>query len=209
MKRQNQEGFTIVELMIATTVLSTLLVLVTIIMMSIGSLFYKGVNQSRVQDSVRGIADDVSKNIQLNGDPPKAQSAPLNTPLSGVTVYAYCVGEVRYSYIKDHQIGSDFTGKGQVPHVLWRDTKSGPTCDPVDLTGSVSSGSELIAPNSRLTAFSISTFNPPYSVTVAQAYGDSDLLNPAGLNTTCKDTKGDQFCATASLQTVVGQRLGN
>ena len=56
-----QAGFTIVELMIATAILSTILLLVTTMMINIGNLYYKGVNQARVQDGVRTLADDVGE----------------------------------------------------------------------------------------------------------------------------------------------------
>jgi prepilin-type N-terminal cleavage/methylation domain-containing protein len=65
-----EQGFTIVELMIATTVLSTLLVVVAIVMISIGKLYYKGLNQARLQDNTRNAVTAIAKQLQLNtGDP--------------------------------------------------------------------------------------------------------------------------------------------
>jgi hypothetical protein len=67
-------------------------------------------------------------------------------------------------------------------------------------------GTELIAPNSRLTAFTISATSP-FTVSIGMAYGTTSVLNLKGLNTTCKDGGGDDFCATASLSTTVVQRI--
>ncbi len=79
--RHLQKGFTIIELMIATAVLSTILVMVTVVMVNIGSLYYKGINQARVQDDVRSIADEIIKNIQLNDQPPTDTSCCSRTAL--------------------------------------------------------------------------------------------------------------------------------
>jgi prepilin-type N-terminal cleavage/methylation domain-containing protein len=219
----NQTGFTIVELMIATAILSTILLLVTAMMINIGNLYYKGVNQARVQDGVRTIADDVTQQLKfgdlLTGGP--------WTVGSGVNTFheqAYCIGNIRYTYILGYQIGTgiDYLARPQAPHVLWRDTNPSPgSCTEVDLTASPSGGTELIPPNSRLTSFSITTsYTSAYAVTVGVAYGGMDLLtlpysaspidNLAAdppIFVTCKGLTGDQFCATAHLTTIVTQRI--
>ncbi len=223
----NQTAFTIVELMIATAVLSTILLLVTAMMMSIGNLYYKGVNQARVQDDTRSITDDVSQHLQLSD----------NVPLSAVSAdgqtHVYCIGNTRYIYVLNQQIG---TAAGQSPHVLWRDDNPTPGSCAVSI-GFLSNptpglnGTELISPNSRLTAFSISS-GSPYSVSVGVAYGDDDQLcdngsagdcsfsgvsphmsqiisgaiSPTGL-IVCKGTTGQQFCSTSNLTTTVVQRI--
>jgi len=223
----NQKAFTIVELMIATAVLSTILLLVTAMMMSIGNLYYKGVNQARVQDATRSITDDVSQHLQLSDNVPLAAVS-----LDGQT-HVYCIGNTRYTYVLDKQIG---TQAGQSPHVLWRDDNPVPgscsaTVGFLNSPPSGLNGSELISPNSRLTAFSISA-GSPYSVSVGIAYGDNDQLcdngsagdcnfsgvsphmnqiisgaiSPAGL-IICKGTTGQQFCSTSNLTTTVVQRI--
>ena len=196
----NQKAFTIVELMIATTILSTILILVTVMMVGIGNLFYKGVNQARVQDDVRTISDDVSQHLQLSDSPPLAS-------VSGDGTGVYCIGDTRYTYVLNQQIGS------ANPHVLWRDSNPTPgSCAATDgfLNNTTPSpdGTELIAPNSRLTYFNIS-LSSPYTISIGVAYGDDDLLNLAGLNTTCKGSIGDEFCSTATLTTTVVQRIAN
>jgi hypothetical protein len=84
----------------------------------------------------------------------------------------------------------------------------------------------MVAPNSRLTAFCIGAFTAPstcssvdsaaasYGLAVSEAAGDSDLLaSPAppvpyvqNFNAVCAGGLGNQFCATARLQTSVVQR---
>jgi type II secretory pathway pseudopilin PulG len=188
----SESGFTILELMIATSILTTILLLVTIVMISIGNLYYKGIAQARVQDATRTITDEISQQLQLNGQALSAAS------WSSKHEQAYCIGQVRYTYVLGTEIGKPTPGSSPGPvyqHILWRDTNPTPgscSIDPGD-TGNVSSvnlalptpsagGTEMIGPSSRLTALSItsSTGVSPYRVVVGVASGDDDLLcNPS------------------------------
>jgi len=219
-KEQPQSGFTIIELMIATTVLSVILLWVTSMMIGIGALFYRGVSQARIQDAVRSTADEVSQQLELSGVLP---SAGQDTTLP-VAVNVYCMGNIRYSYVLNTAASS------ALPHIFWRDNTNG-ACDPkksADLTNSDpnhadagTNGGDLLPAYSLLTAFCIgalqadnSSCNPdfisPYTIHIGMAYGDASsggVLNLAGINSTCKGGAGDQFCATSSLTTSVASRL--
>lgn len=202
---REQRGFTIVELMIAITVLSVILVITTILITNIGNLYYKGVNQSRIQNSVRDITDDIAANLQLSGQPVTAIPP---SPQNGFPkVGAYCVGTVRYTYAINAQQG---TNPGQIAHVLWRDSLGGASCSRAILSNpALSGGTELMSPNSRLTYFDISS-GSPYTISIAAAYGDTSLLaidlsNPA--NTHCVGGAGDSFCSTAYITTIATQRV--
>ncbi len=204
LQRRPQAGFTIIELMIATAILSTILILVTVMMINIGSLYYKGINQARVQDNVRSIVDELSQHLQLSSSNGVLIGA---NNFGGTTVSSICFDSVRYSYVLHKQIGS---GPSKIAHVLWRDSiPSGGLCTPANLTNpSLSGGSELIAPNSRLSDLTISPGSSPYSISVGVAYGDDDLLTgPGTTSPLCKGDSGDQYCATAKLNTIVAKRI--
>ena len=145
-----QTGFTIIELMIATAILSTMILIVTVLIVNIGNLYYKGINQSRIQDTARSISDQISQDLKYNGGRPSfsysTESAPNGS--TSVYVYAYCVGNIRYTYVIGNQIGSgndtNIPPTPQMPHVLWRDDSSysgdvlspnplGSSCPPVNL----------------------------------------------------------------------------
>ena len=51
-----QKGFTVLELMIATTVFSVMLLLTTTGMIQIGKVYYKGLVTAKTQDTVRSIS---------------------------------------------------------------------------------------------------------------------------------------------------------
>jgi len=220
-KKNKHGGFTIVELMIATAILSIILTLVTVMMIRIGDLYYKGISQTIVQDNVRTITDDVSQHLQLNDQSP-------TTATSGST-QAYCINTTRYTYVLNNQIGTN----GYI-HILWRDTiPNNQSCTTANLAASNPSkrthgtnGTELLANESMLTYFCIdgedSSGNPesgctpgnsPFNVSVAIAYGNAlltsspPLLSGSGLSAACNGQTGDQYCATAHLTTTVAQRI--
>ena len=211
-KLNSDHGFTIVELMIATAVLSVILVLVTAIMISINNLYYKGITESREQDNVSSIMDDVSKQIELSYIP-KSTSLAYFDSATMITTKSTCFGSIRYSYVINKQVGTQTPQ--QSPHVLWRDTVSDGTCPNIDPVNGqaigTTAGYEMIAPGSMLTSFNITgtlpTGTSPYNIAVSTAYGDGSLLIGTGYTSTCKGGAGDQFCATASLSTTVVQRL--
>ncbi|HSX45515.1 MAG TPA: prepilin-type N-terminal cleavage/methylation domain-containing protein, partial [Candidatus Saccharimonadia bacterium] len=142
-----RRGFTIVELMIATSVLSTIILLVSIMMISIGNLYAKGLYQSRTQDTTRTITDQLAQDLKLNNS---FTTGSASKPFGGknITIGAYCIGDnVRYSFIVGYRLGNgpDTTPPTPVlplvPHVLWRDDNSASTtlggtvgtCKPLDL----------------------------------------------------------------------------
>lgn len=201
LRKNRQQGFTIVELMIATAVLSTILVTVTIIMISIGSLYYKGVNQARVQDGTRSVVDEIAQALELSSQSP-VQAAPA---VNGTQ--AYCIGTTRYTYMVGVQIGQPPAGGGPVfQHILWRDTiHSAGTCLTANLTNTdpslgsdggganASDGTELMVPDSRLINFSINPLSSPYTMKVGIAYGDDDLLCSPSVS-----IGGQSSCATSA-----------
>jgi len=205
--KDNQKGFTIIEMLIATAILSTILVLITTMMVNIGSLYYKGINQSKIQGTVRSVTDELSQQLQVL-DTTYRSSAPLNA--GGKTYRAYCIGTTRYIYVLDVALSN-----GQ-QHVLWRDNNGSGVCTAADLNAALPAGGiELMPPSSRLTLFTINGVTPgasPYLITIGAAYtsnGDNDLLNGVGLGvaTRCNGGQDRQFCSTAHLETVVAKRL--
>lgn len=196
---RNQNGFTILELMIATVVLSVILLIATMTIMGMGKLYYKGLNATHANDTARNVIADISQHIEFSAQAPvlvrspKDPSCPVfpvgsSTSLwclqvGSSTVYAYCIDSTRYSFV----VNTPYTDG--INHVLWEDTMNPgvTTCQPVDvLTASTpsdsatlsGSGKELLLPGMRLTGFEIAK-NPStyaYDITVDVAYGDNDLL---------------------------------
>jgi len=206
--RGNNSGFTIVELMIATAVLSVILVLVAIVMTNIGRLYFKGSNQAKVQNNVRTISSDIAQRLQLSS----GQMAPADDDGSN-PVKAYCIGTARYTYVVNEQLGGDDT---EYKHVLWRDRVPAGTCEnTIDLRSDNPGGTEgveLVTTKSRITHFTIDfgDLGGPSVINLGLAYGDEDLFTAATRGTSnpkCAGEAGGQFCATASLTTKLMRRV--
>lgn len=237
-RRLNQQGFTIVELLVATAVFSTILVLVTIMMTSIGNLYQKGINQSRVQDAARTITDDVSKHLELSSG---GRLINAHNGIDGPGTF--CIGNTRYTYVIGKKLGN-VNNDTTSTHVLWRDEiDSTPSCPEVNLNVSNpiaptapfgKNGVELMPLNSRLIKFEIGGSTSPYTFKLGIAYGDDELLCSPNDSATCTGTRdmidkttsppawndfvngdllckgsaGDQFCSTAISETNIVQRIG-
>jgi prepilin-type N-terminal cleavage/methylation domain-containing protein len=230
-KLASNRGFTIVELMIALSVLSTILVMGTVILIQIGALYTKGVNGANLQNTARNVLSDLSSSLRFSAD----DAAPCTEiPLtcyagtqnfSGTTVYSYCIGTIRYSYVLNRKLGQDSSSPTpNTPHVLWRDNMNTlASCPPLDLslptdtltdaanpTGN--GGYEMVPLNMRLTKLKV-TKDPAdssvFTIDTWLAYGDNDLLitDLATGQSNCRGGKGTQYCGTAPLTTIVKRRL--
>lgn len=210
---KKQHGFTIVELLIATSVFTVILLLVSVGIIKINANYYKGVNQSRTQQTARAVLDDISQAIQFNNGAVSAPSSPF--PSTEGDQFAVCVGGNRYSvYLKKMIIADSSTS-----HALIKDTPGscaiGDPVDNLDGGGALPSGTtELLAPRMRVAALSVEQPNSTdssglWKVNVRIVYGGDgvtdDLLN--GSKDGCNTGEGSQFCAVSDLTAYVEKRL--
>lgn len=206
--KKQQKGFTIVELMIATLVFSTVLLVVTVGIIQITRVYYKGLNEAATQDTVRSIADTVSQSIQFGG------GEVIPTPARNINgLSSFCVGNTQYTYRSGYQLvdgtPDNSNGKHQANQGLISRTLPG--CNAA--SPNAASGREMLSPKMRLSELTVrQDANEPdlYKITVRVAFGDDDLLNDStGLKPTCKSTAGSQFCSVSELTTTVVKRIGN
>lgn len=208
-KRSNQKGFTILELIIASTVFSVMMILATTGIMQIGKIYYKGITTNRTQETTRAVIDDITRNYQIAGN--TAPSSSLQ-PTGSTAAQAICIGKTRYTF----RLGVQMDNTNN--HILWTDRLS-PTataCTPVNLSNPTADASadltdlgraaqrELLARNMRLGDFTINNDSTGMAVSVRVLYGDLDL---SADNQTCPPiNQGGQFCAVSSLSTFVKKR---
>lgn len=200
---KNTAGFTIVELMIALSVISGILILSTTVILNLGAIYTKGIYQTSTQNVARNIINEVAGQLQLGGATPIVASP-----------NAFCLGSQRYSYVLNNKLDAADSGD----HVLWRDTlKNSGSCvalgilgtpNPSDsLTNPAVGGTELVSANMRLTDFGITpNANGTYTVRVTVAYGDDDVVVNVGGRTACTNGAGREYCAVSSLIQTVGKR---
>lgn len=208
LKKQN--GFTILELMIATAIFSVILLIATYGLLQVGRMFYKGITVSRTQETARALMEEISQNIQFSGE---QIVLPANNPPGNLD--KFCIGSRRYSFIRGHMMSNNPTA-GQYKNAIVVDqgVANCTTASPQDISvvspTLTSSSKELLQPGMRLSEMTITDrTNGLYEIRIKVITGDDGLLdNPNASNANCKLVRlGSQFCAVSELTTTVLKRV--
>jgi len=212
----NQQGFTIIELMIATAVFSMVLLIATVAVIMVTNSYVKGDIQSETQDTTRSVLMTLAQDVQFN------TASSVNTGVYDGSQYGFfCIGNDVYAYQLNKEIGNS-----TIYHALLEFSGSCPsnlaqfmTAYAPDLSGPSGGGNsahELLANNLRLEQLSVthsSSGSEAYTITVSVAYGNagsSIVATPAssGYTYSCPpESLGGQFCADSSLTTTVTPRI--
>lgn len=202
--KQNQKGFTIVELMVATMVFGVVLLVITTAILQISRLYYRGVTEAKTQSAARTALDLITQGIQFSG------GAVTETPGA---YNAFCVGGKQYSYVLGKRLVEASPGANDTAHSLVVDDRAGCTSSSTAAnmnSFTLSSGRELLDPNMRLSKMSVQNIGTNmYRITIKVVSGDDGILNnPTAANASCKSVSvGGQFCAISELTTVVTKRI--
>lgn len=211
-----QEGFTVVELMIATLVFSVILTVITMGVLSFSNRYYKAVNASTTQNTTRTVIDTIGQAIQFGS----AQVVPTDPSKT-----YFCAGGNVFMFDSTRPKYTGAPGQiGLYMAPMDGTVLAGSSCH----TQSTSGARQLLGENMRLTNLEVVMTSPGvYNVSVAIAYGDNDLLCVPSLHgctaaanytnndfknqpsTTCRQITGSQFCATSKATTTVSKRLTN
>ncbi|HEX5797979.1 MAG TPA: prepilin-type N-terminal cleavage/methylation domain-containing protein [Candidatus Saccharimonadales bacterium] len=206
---KSNKGFTIVELMIATSIFGVILIVAASGVIAIGRIYYKGITSSKAQETSRSIIDTISRTIQFTGQP-------ISTGSDASGAQSLCFGEDRYSYTIDQPV----TGSADLIGLKYDKRTDLSTCAPIEPDDPA--GSELLPENIRLLDLRVTSINPElFKINVKVAYGDNDLLThyPANADETSPPTAppasglcrpsivGGNFCATSELETIVNKRV--
>ena len=217
---EKQTGFTILELMIATTVFSLVLMLALAGITQITKIYYHGVTLAHTQEVARGVIDEIGESIRFSKDIIVIPESPVPVgpiiDLGNPDIYPdtgyICVGTNRYTYAIDRQLKNTPTPNAKEKvRVLWVDQPTSCT-GPAELSSEIPiAGRELLSENMRLARFSVkeSQIKDTYTVDISVVYGDDDLLFPESDGTvTCKSSfVGADFCGFSNLSVSVFRRL--
>jgi prepilin-type N-terminal cleavage/methylation domain-containing protein len=226
MTKNNQKGFTLVELMIATAVFTVVLLVATTGIIRIGNIYYKGIITAQTQNSTRNIGNDLATSLQFAS---YDVSVPALAP--GASPKFYCLGNTIYVYYinsqykKGNEFSSGLYSADLAPNPVCALASATTKCSGAVLLNCYNDRRQLLGENMRVMVFNIAPVNGSstvYSINLRTIYGDTDLLTstdnagnplpPASLppndQVTCKTgVAGSSFCAVAQLDTVVKKRL--
>lgn len=213
----NEKGFTIIELLIATSIFSVLLLIALAGFAGVGNLFYKGVAITQTQSATESALKDMAGNIQTAS----AVQLPVNTSAAGNGYWYFCAGGVRYTYLLQHSpidasqdenlsLGSS-TNMALVKDILPSASSCAAPCVSACSVPFSPDAQELLSGRMRLMRLDIvGEGNQLYNINIVVAYGDDEdfdnLDNPDTI--ACKGGLSDQkFCAVDSLSTSVYEGL--
>src|SRR6185437_5108772 len=152
-RRNTSEGFTILELMIAASVFSVILLVVASGVISFTNDYYKGITSSKTQDIARSVINTLTQAIQFCTTPP------ASLPASG-NAQGFCIGNTMYSYVIGQQLSDtppDGT-KHQAWHSLVADNSGcGVPNVPNSNAALLATQRELLGPHMRLSALDITS----------------------------------------------------
>jgi prepilin-type N-terminal cleavage/methylation domain-containing protein len=210
-RSSDSPAFTIIELMIATTVFSVILLICAAGLIQIGRIYQKGVINNQTQEVARTVITRVSESIQFTGGSIRKLSA--NNGSQG-----FCVDNKQYSYLPNKKLVDGTPTSDQTKHALVVNG-SCTTNNAQDLSAASVVGDELLSPNMRVLKLAIcvpgdtdvaNCPTPPpansnlYQVNLIIGYGDGDLFSAGA----CKSLSiGGSFCAVSSLSTTVQKRI--
>lgn len=194
------KGFTIVELMVATSVFSIVLLVVAAGVISFTRQYYKGITSNATQNVTRSAMSEISQAVQFTASSVTVINTADGTGANSSGTRGYCIDEKPYYYVLGKKLDSVSTGDSAL-HVLitGEDGSSCPGEVPTTLNlatlnfATLTTGNafnivqprELMAKNMRLAQFSITTVNDLQKISLKVANGDSDLLCNSNHTGTC------------------------
>lgn len=216
--RRRQAGFTIIELLIATLIFSLVLLLITVGIMTFTKVYFKGLNQSKVQNAARVIIETVGQAIQFSGGD---VTVPIDARNANGS-QGFCVADKRFSFLPGYQLvdAPPDAQLDQTRHALVMDEPGNCGGLPAQDVRGNPDGTELLSHGMRVSKLEVEQLSDSlYRVTVRIVYGDNDLLySPSNENdpngarapdAACRfGFSGAQFCATSELSTIVNKRVG-
>lgn len=193
---KSSHGFTIIELLIATTVFSVVLLVFLSAFLRISELFYKGVNMSNTQEDARIVMQDITDDIQFS------QQTPF------VTANYFCIGIHRYTVNYGQQVTASVHG------IYREDIQAG--CPPPSTPGI--NGVELLDTGMQVNKLSVSSPCVNQRCTISMHiifYGNDStvLYSPSGASPAASATDAEctgpanstQYCASADYNATVLQ----
>ena len=206
----DQNGFTIIELLISSVVFSVILLIAVTGIIEISRNYIKGYISANTENVTRNIVDEIAQGIQSSN--PKDVIIPSASPLNG-SIYWFCINGNRYTYQYNYIVG-DINNNLQA-FIKDKDPTNPPdNCNTPGLftnTGAIellSKHMELIHPSNGgiLQKVTASVFEQNlYRINVDILYGDTGTFDPT-IKKCNKNSDGGAFCNNSVYNTTVQSR---
>lgn len=226
---RSEQGFTVIELLIATVIFTLVLALVTTGVIFFSNQYYRTANANTAQNLVRTISDDITQSIQFGTE------EPISNIVQGIGFSTVCAGGKKYVFKRGVKYNGTTTAAA--PGIVladWNAADDGGCEAPTTAAqfAPYASNKQLLQKNMRVTQFSVTPGGSTYGLSLRIAYAaEADLLcSPAdsncgpnqgyppgsevaianqGATIQCRPGAGSQFCAVANVDAEVVRRLAD
>lgn len=194
----NERGFTIVELMIAISILSITVLLTTGILTGIAKQYQRATYNTKLNDASRNVHSVIGDSISYGGT--------ITAILGPTNGYKYfCADQIRYYW-------KTSTGSAiSTPSGLYRDKIN---CDNAPTDTTAASAENMLPVNGFVTQLSISSSGLVYNIATTFKVGSPEMFtdsnNIGGVDTFCRPAlRGGDFCSQVSYNSVVVKKVGS
>lgn len=215
-------GFTIIELMIATTVFSLVVLGMSVATTTMSRAYQKSMYNFNTQSTASELADTLAQTVRFSS----GSVMQVGDPTTGTA--SYCIGNRQILYTYGRVVGDAVSSTASKFAVVSRANDGCVVSDITALNPALTNPTELLGRGMRLSKLSVTKpTSSYYQIDVRVIYGEDDLLcsdsisgscNPdSGTMTSdqirsatdlrCKPGRGSEFCSVAELSSVVYQRL--
>lgn len=208
MKKLSTKGFTIIEVLIASLVFTTLLLLCMEGITRIAKVYIKSSSTTRASEFANAFIGDIAQQVKYGA---------TIQPTAGTNPIYFCVADSAYKITINKKETEAPTGINPIIKISY------PGCANGYATADYSSGQNLAPVDVRILKFSVTSSggtNPIWTINMRVAIGDKDLLvdnnlppkdlNDASANLStakCKGRAGGEFCAVIETTTSASRRM--
>jgi prepilin-type N-terminal cleavage/methylation domain-containing protein len=203
MVRKRSAGFTVVELMIAITVFSAVITLVSAAVIQVGRMYQQGVTKTKILDASRELHQDFAQNVQYGADISSGVSdLDLGVDPFGDTK-VWCAGITRYSWIPAKADSSNLA-------VAQDSFKVDTVAAFSDCTSTaIDAGAKKPLPKDTfVSVFTVTEASGAYTLNTRFAYGDADMFQGNDITKSCRTSvAGGEYCAAVDFSSTVIQKV--
>lgn len=197
---KKQSGFTLVELLIAAAFLAFIIMFATLAYVQINRTFNRGITVKRTQESTRDIIQDISGSIQATSY--SSTGASVQFAGTGDGGQAVCLDDIRYIWYEGPRNGYSPEPESSI----YKDLSFPNGCSE-DRDGNETA---MLDPKLMIQDLNVASIlsSIAFKIDLIVSINENtpDLLSGSGATAKCNVLNGDQYCAVASLSTVVTLR---
>lgn len=188
-----QKGFTIIELLIAISVFSVTILLVTSVVLGISKQYQKASYTAKLNDASRNFQQDIKDSI-LQGN--------NVTQYNIEDKYALCTGDIKYYWTTPSKSTPPALPE---PAQLGLFKVSNNSGDP-DCSATFGGGTNLLPKDAFVKSISL-TLGSVHNLTTSFAIGSVDMFVDSNVDNSCLPVlKGGDFCSKVEYSSTIGER---